>query len=71
LARVGVTEVQDATEGHPDNNASLLGRWSGSYDYKSGIRLISDGLVSFDITSEDPTDGFKAGGTDAVGDFDV
>jgi hypothetical protein len=63
------SEPTDEAEHNLDARPSLIGAWSGTYEYQERYRQ-SDGLVSFSITEHE--DGkFEGLGIDGVGTFTV
>ena len=61
-------EAADRTEHSQDASSTLVGAWSGTYEYQRGNQ--GDGLVSLSITEH--KDGqFRGSGIDAIGAFTV
>ncbi|KAI0699900.1 hypothetical protein C8T65DRAFT_296564 [Cerioporus squamosus] len=58
----------DPTSPQPTAAHSLVGHWSGSYDYEGRD---GDGLVSFTVSSHDDAGAIVGSGTDALGPFSV
>jgi len=63
------SEATNESEHNPDARASLVGAWSGSYEYQEKDRQI-DGLVSLSITEHDGGK-FEGSGVDGIGPFTV
>ncbi|KAF8650371.1 hypothetical protein AX16_005267 [Volvariella volvacea WC 439] len=51
------------------DSRSVVGSWSGEYTYYGNMS--SDGLVSFEITSQEPGGHFKGFGKDPIGAFSI
>ncbi len=68
IDRVAEPTFDDATSPHPTAAHSLVGHWSGSYDYEGQE---GDGLVSFTVSSHDDAGAIVGSGTDALGPFTV
>jgi hypothetical protein len=66
------SKIADETEHDSDAvsaRPSLVGPWSGSYEYRRGQQI--DGLVSFSITEQQDDGTFEGSGVDVVGAFTV